>query len=190
MICAKCKKLSQARRKNRPQSPDRKNRPLVTALVTVSLVLLLLLAGCGRQQAIGDIAYEAPITALMFEMGIDDGVEGGGVIYRKVNDIDLLLAQEDIPVLVVFMDGRALSNAAIPFTEELCDMFAKTARIVRVNVDISDNTEQIDRLLDQFKVSAYPWFAVTYKGQRKSAICDYSEDIKNDIINMIRNASK
>ena len=174
---------------------NRKNRPHVTHIthithVTLLLTLVILLASCGRPPAIGDIVFEAPITALMFEMGVDDGVESGGVIYRKVNDIDLLLASEKVPVLMVFMDGRALSNSAIPFTEELCDRFSKTARIVRVNIGLSDNTDEMDRLLDQFKVSEYPWFAVTYKGQKKSATSGYSADIENDVIKMIQNATK
>ncbi|MHB1483990.1 MAG: hypothetical protein ACYCYI_04945 [Saccharofermentanales bacterium] len=149
----------------------------------------ILMSGCARAPAIGDIVYEAPITALMFEMGVDDGVESGGVVYRKVNDIDLLIASEDVPVLLVFMDGRPLSNAAIPFTEELCDKFSKTARIVRVNVDLTGNIDEIDRLLDQFKVSDYPWFAVTYKGQSKSAIRGYSAEIEEEVIKMLQNAA-
>lgn len=149
----------------------------------------ILMSGCARAPAIGDIVYEAPITALMFEMGVDDGVESGGVVYRKVNDIDLLIASEDVPVLLVFMDGRALSNAAIPFTEELCDKFAKTARIVRVNVGLTGNTDEIGRLQDQFEVTQYPWFAVTYKGQKKSAIRGYSADIENEVIKMLQNAA-
>ena len=68
-------------------------------------------------------------------------------MYREVTDIDRLIATEDVPVLVVFMDGRTLSDQAIAFTESLCDQFSKTARIVRVNVKLGDNTEEIDRLV-------------------------------------------
>jgi len=157
------------------------------------LIAVFSVPGCKKASPIGDIVndvLDTPITALMFEMGEDGGVMSGGVVYRKVNDISQLLAQEKVPVLIVFMDGRSLSNAAIPFTEELCDRFSTTARIVRVNVGLSGNTTEIDNLISLFGVSDYPWFAVTYNGQKKTAISGYSTAAESDIINMIQNATK
>lgn len=161
---------------------------LLACILTFSTMLSL--AGCKKTSPIGDIVFEAPITALMFEMGEDDGVMSGGVVYRKVNDIELLLAREDVPVLIAFFDGRALSNAAIPFIEELCDRFSTTARIIRVNVQMGENSAEIDKLLSLFSVTDYPWFAVTYKGQMKSAVSGYSTAGEADITAMIQNATK
>ena len=159
----------------------------------LALAVACSITACKPASPIGDVVYnvmDTPIMALMFEMGEDDGVKSGGVIYRKVNDINRLLAQEKVPVLIVFMDGRALSNAAIPFTEELCDRFSTSARIVRVNVDMIDNSTEIENLKTLFGVSDYPWFAVTYQGQKKTAISGFSTAIEGDIIQMIQNAAK
>lgn len=161
----------------------------IVCMVLAALVVLSL-AGCGEKPYIGEIVISAPITALMFEMGEDNGEVSGGVVYRRVNDINKLLAAEDIPVLVVFMDGRAISNSAIAFTEELCDKFSGKARIVRVNVELSDNTDEIQNLIDLFGVQDYPWFAVTYRGAKKSAISGYSANLEADIIRMIENADQ
>lgn len=170
-------------------------RTLYSRFVVFLLVLAVAcsITACKPASPIGDLVYnvmDTPIMALMFEMGEDGGVESGGVVYREVTDINLLLAQEKVPVLIVFMDGRALSNAAIPFTEELCDRFSTTARIVRVNVGLVDNNAEIDNLKTLFGVSDYPWFAVACNGQKKTAISGYSTAIEGDIIQMIQNASK
>ncbi len=163
------------------------------AVFLMVFTVLFSFTACKPASPIGDVVYDVldtPIMALLFETGMDDGVESGGVIYRKVNDIDRLLAQEKVPVLMVFMNGRALSNAAIAFTEELCDKFSDSARIVRVNVGLNRNTEEIDRLTTLFGVSDFPWFATAYKGQKKSAISGFSSDIEGDIIRMIQDAAK
>jgi len=161
-------------------------------IIAFILVLAVVFSAtaCAKKPAIGDIVFEAPITALLFEAGEDAGDTGYGVVYRKVNDINLLLAQEQVPVLLVFMDGRALSNSAIAFTEELCDKFADTARIVRVNVELSGNTQEISSLISLFDVSDYPWFAVAYKGQKKTAISGYSTDLESKITQMLQQAAK
>lgn len=159
----------------------------------MAFTILFSFTACKPASPIGEVVYDVmdtPIMALMFETGMDDGVESGGVIYRKVKDIDRLLAQEKVPVLMVFMDGRALSNSAIAFTEELCDKFADSARIVRVNVELNRNSEEIDRITTLFGVTDFPWFATAYKGQKKSAISGYSSDIEGDIIRMIQDATK
>jgi len=161
---------------------------LLTSLLVFALMFSVL--GCKKASPIGEIVFEAPITALMFEMGEDDGEVSGGVVYRRVNDINLLLAQEDVPVLVAFLDGRALSNAAIPFTEELCDKFSTTARIIRVNVQLSENEKEIDNLISLFGVTNYPCFAVAYKGQRKSSVSGYTAETKATVIEIIQNATK
>lgn len=148
------------------------------------------LSGCEKKGVIGEIVQEAPITALVFETGNDGGETGFGVVYRKVNDISLLMAQENKPVLVAFFDGRALSNAAIPFLEQLTDQFSSSALIIRVNVELDDNTKEVEELKTLFKVSDYPWFAVAYKGQLQSSISGYSDAAQADIVKMIRDASE
>jgi hypothetical protein len=170
-------------------------RPITTKIIAAALILAVLApaAGCRDASPIGDIVYdvfETPVMALMFEPGEDAGDTGYGVVYREVTDIDRLIASEDIPVLVVFMDGRTLSDQAIAFTEDLCDRFQTTARIVRVNVKLGDNTEDIDSLVSLFKVSDYPWFAVCYKGQMKSAISGYSTELQTEITAMLQDAAE
>lgn len=178
--------------RSNPDNPYARLRSVSLRLLVFVMIFALMFSvlSCKKAPPIGEIVFEAPITALMFEMGEDDGEISGGVVYRRVNDINLLLAREDIPVLVAFLDGRALSNASIPFIEELCDRFATSARIVRVNVSLGDNDKEIDDLVSVFQVSNYPCFAVAYKGQLKSSVSGYSVDTKDAVVKIIQNATK
>jgi len=161
---------------------------LIAFLIALSVAFSV--TSCSKAKAIGDITFDSPIMALLFEEGTDVGDTGYGVVYRKVNDMDLLLSQETVPVLVVFMDGRALSNSAIAFTEELCDKFSSSARIVRVNVELIENSAKINNLVSMFGVTDYPWFAVAYKGQKGKSISGYSVKLESDIITMLQEAAK
>lgn len=159
------------------------------AAVMMMLILAFSVGACRQSPVIGDIVYnvaETPMMALMFEAGEDEGDTGFGVVYRRVTDINRLIASEKIPVLIVFMDGRKLSNDAIAFTEELCDQFSGTARIVRVNVELGDNSDEVQDLVDLFEVTDYPWFAVAFNGEKTTAVSGYTKDIESDIIHMLQ----
>ncbi len=157
-------------------------RSRVVLIFTLCIIFIMLSSSCSKPYAVGDIVDSAPVTTLVFETDSS----GGGVVYRKINDASLLIAQEDNPVLVIFFDGRAISNSAIPFTEQLCDRFAETLRIIRVNVDVGGvNSTDADELINMFEVKSYPWFALSYKGQRKSAFAGYKLSSEKDIIDMI-----
>lgn len=169
------------------QNGFNKKKSLLISVLVLILSLELVMVGCKENSPIGEIVSQAPITTLVYESDTNGGDSVLGVVYRKVNDVNKLLAQRDMPVLVVFMDGRTLSNKAIPFTEELCDKFSNTARIIRVNVDLSEQSDQIQSLVDLFGVGSYPWFAMTNKGEKKSAITGYSKDLEDDIIDLLEN---
>ncbi len=175
------------------QNPVVKRRFYKIAAAVLTAAILFPAAGCASRPPIGDLVYnvfDTPITALMFEKYEEDGDTGYGVVYREVNDIDKLIAGQDVPVVIVFMDGMNLSDEAIAFTEELCDRFADDARIVRVNVNIGENTAKVDELVSLFNIADYPWFSICYKGELKYSISGFSAGIEEEIEAAVRKAAE
>lgn len=170
-----------------------KSRFCKIAAALLTAAILFPAAGCSSTPPIGDLVYnvfDTPITALMFEKYTEDGDTGYGVVYREVNDIDRLIAEQEVPVVIVFMDGMNLSDEAIAFTEELCDRFADTARIVRVNVNVGENPAKVDELVSLFHVADYPWFSICYKGELKYAVSGFSTGIEDQIEAAIQQAAE
>jgi hypothetical protein len=135
---------------------------------------------CKTVPPIGDIVFDAPVMALSFEMGMDEGVESGGVVYRKVNDANRLIASEDL-LLIAFFDGNALSNAAIPFTEILCDNFSDNLQIVRVNIGQNEDDAQVDEVKSRFDITGYPYFAIIQKGALKYSFSGFDKNVLDNI---------
>jgi hypothetical protein len=149
-------------------------------LVIMTAIFSLPLTSCKATPPIGDIVFDAPVMALSFEMGEDDGVESGGVVYRKVNDVDKLIASEDL-LMIAFFDGKALSNAAIPFTEILCDNFSKSLKIVRVNIGQSGDDSQVDEVKSRFEITGYPYFVIIQKGSLKYSFSGFDKSVEDNI---------
>lgn len=161
------------------------NSDLKIHIIGIVLAACLLVSACIQEPAIGEMVYEAPVTALVFEeVQLNGGETVTGVVYRKVNDADRLIAQNRL-LLIAFFDGRALSNSAIPFLETLCDDFSGSVQIVRVNTDLSFEDRQTLKLLDLLDVSEYPHFSIVRNGHSVRAYTGFDEDIKDGIINSL-----
>lgn len=161
------------------------SKPVMTTFIVLSIFVFtfissLSLVSCKATPPIGDIVFDAPIMALRFEMGIDDGVQSGGVVYRKVNDVNKLIASEDL-LLIAFFDDKALSNAAIPFTEILCDNFSDNLQIVRVNIGQSDDDSQVDEVKSRFDITGYPYFVIIQKGSLKYSFSGFDKNVEDNI---------
>jgi len=150
------------------------------SIFIVIFVFSFALTSCKSAPPIGDIVFDAPVVALRFEMGMDDGVEAGGVVYRKVNDINKLIASEEL-LLIAFFDGKALSNAAIPLTEILCDNFSEDLQIVRVNIGQSDDDSQVDEVKSRFDITGYPYFVIIQKGSLKYSFSGFDKSVEDNI---------
>lgn len=149
-------------------------------------ILILTLTSCKSAPPIGDIVFDAPVVALRFEMGMDDGVESGGVVYRKVNDVNKIVASEDL-LLIAFFDDNAPSNAAIPFTEILCDNFSDSLQIVRVNIGQSEDDSQVDEVKSRFDITGYPYFVIIQKGALKYSFSGFDKNVEDNITEKLTN---
>lgn len=157
---------------------------------SICIFLILILAasfssGCRKESAIGEVVNLAPVTALVFEtVDIGDGT-GEGVVYRKVNNIDKLIAAQDA-LLIAFLDHNPPSANAIPFLETMCDDYSGKLQIVRVNVEISENSDEVEYLKSLFEVRGYPFFITTSKGIKVDEFAGYDEDMKENIVIAVR----
>lgn len=164
-----------------------KNGLKVLALVLAFAMTPLFLSSCKEEDYIGDIVFDAPITAVVYESGTDNGEPFSGIVYRKVNDYEKLLAREKVPVLVVFLDDAVYSDNAIPFVETLADTYQGRLRVVRVNVLFSDNPAEVSALIKLFDVAQYPSFAIAEHGARIGFIAGYTAASESGILSMIDN---
>ncbi|MHB8962267.1 MAG: YbbN family protein, partial [Saccharofermentanales bacterium] len=93
--------------------------------------------------------------------------------------------KEDVPVLVVFLDDAVYSDQAVSFVETLADTYQGRLTIVRVNVEYSDNTDEVTDLIDLFEVAEYPCFAIADQGVRIGFIYGYTAAAEAEILSMI-----
>ncbi len=140
---------------------------------------------CGREGYIGGITSGSPVEAVIFENGVDNGEPYSGIVYRRVNDAKQLIAKEKVPVLFAFLDDSPYSGNAIPFVETLADTYQGRLTVVRVNVDFSDNPEEVTMLIGLFGVTEYPWFATADRGSKAYAVSGFTSGSEDRIIAMI-----
>lgn len=159
----------------------------ILALILAVAVSPLFLSSCKEEAYIGDIVFDAPVTAVIYESGTDNGEPFSGIVYRKVNDYEKLLAREKVPVLVVFLDDAVYSDHAIPFVETLADTYQGRLRVVRVNVLFSDNPPEVTGLIRLFDITEYPSFAIAENGVRIGFIAGYTSASESKILSMIDN---
>lgn len=155
------------------------------SLALIPAVLAFGLSACAEDSFIGDIVFSAPVTAVSYETGIDNGEPFSGVVYRKVLDYEKLLAKEKVPVLVVFLDDGISSGRAIPMMEMLADTYQKRLRILRVNVAFSDNPDDVTELIQLFEVSEYPCFAMASGGSKVGYVAGFSAGTEDTVTAMI-----
>ena len=156
--------------------------------IFVFLIFLLsvnVLSGCKEQSVIGNVDNMASVAALVFETAdIGDGT-GEGVFYRQINNIDKLLASQEA-LLIAFLDHNPPSDNAIPFLETMCDDFSGRLQVVRVNVEISENNDDVDYLKSLFEVKGYPLLVLVSKGNKVYEFIGYDDEIKENIIAAVR----
>ncbi|MHB1454504.1 MAG: thioredoxin family protein [Saccharofermentanales bacterium] len=157
----------------------------LSVLILTAAVSALVLSSCKEEDYIGEIVFEAPVTAVVYESGTDNGEPFSGIVYRKVNDYEKLLARETVPVLVVFLDDAEFSGQAIPFVETLADTYQGRLRVVRVNVMFSDNPPEVAGLISLFGIAEYPSFAFAEHGARVGLIEGYTAASDSTILSMI-----
>lgn len=157
-------------------------KSLFSAVIIIGFILLS--AGCTNKPIIGEKVTTAPVTALVFEQFEEYGEIWEGVFYRRINDVEKLIASTDF-VLIAFLDHNSPSSAAIPFLETLCDDFAGSLQIIRVNVEISHNSDDVNLLKTLFEVGGYPYFVLVSKGRRIQDFKGYDEDMKEKIISTV-----
>ena len=164
-----------------------RHRLLVLCIFLVAFAAASL-TGCRESGAIGGIVGDAPVTAVIFETGTDRGEPFSGIVYREVLDYDKLLASEPTPVLVAFLDDGATSGQAIAFVETVADSYRGRLRVVRVNVAFSDNPRDVTELVELFKVTGYPCFAIADRGVRSGAVTGFDAMAQKEILDMIGRA--
>jgi hypothetical protein len=147
--------------------------------------VLLTSTACREERAIGEIVGDAPVTAVIYETGTDQGEPFSGIVYRKVLDHEKLLATEETPVLVVFLDDGIYSGQAISFVETVADTYRDRLRVVRVNVLFSDNPREVTELVRLFGITGYPCFAIAEDGTRRGSITGYERSSESEILAMI-----
>ncbi|MHB8962266.1 MAG: hypothetical protein ACYC5K_03855, partial [Saccharofermentanales bacterium] len=68
------------------------SRNKIVAAALAICAALIFLPSCSKEGYIGDIVFSAPVTAVVFETGTDNGEPFSGIVYRKVIDYEKLLA--------------------------------------------------------------------------------------------------
>jgi len=157
--------------------PKMKN---LNCLLILLIISILGFTGCKEEPAIGDVVDMAPITALVFEPVNIGGEISQGVYYREINNINKLIASNEA-LLIGFLGRNPPSSAAMPFLEILCDDFAGKLQIVRVNVEMSDNEDDVVYLKSLFDVKGSPHFVLVSKGQIINEFSGYDEEINEKI---------
>ena len=137
-------------------------------LLLLLLTVLPILAACGAEPAVGEIDDSAPIALLSYET-FDEGLDG--VVYRRVNRFSSLMAQSEIPLLVVFYSPLSDINIQIiPRLEQMA--FEYSDRLSIVWVDASASTS----LAEAFKVENLPQFTVVVDSSVKRSMVGYDEE--------------
>ncbi len=146
----------------------------------ILIVFCLSFTGCKDKPVIGNVVNMAPVTALVFEPVNIGGEMSEGVFYREINDVNKLIASNEA-LLIAFLDRNPPSSAAITFLEIMCDDFSGKLQIVRVNVEMSDNEDDVVFLKSLFNVRGYPTFILVSKGSIIAEFAGYDAEMHQKI---------
>jgi len=137
-------------------------------LILTAVLAAVLLSGCGPKTVIGEINDQSPVALIRFEAQ-EDGL--AGVVYRHVNDFDALLAQSEVPVLVVFYAPSAPVNTRIiPRLEQMADDLKDQLQIVWINAKAE--TE----LSASFTAETLPQFTVVVEASLRRSLVGYGDE--------------
>lgn len=158
----------------------------VVKVLTVVLIVLVICAGCSRKPFIGNISSDAPVTAVVYESGQTSSGNYSGIVYREIVDTERMFDDSTIPLLIAYIDDSQYSGNAISFVETIADDFKDQLLVVRVNVEISDNPEEVSKLVQMFDVNVYPFFSVVYNGVTKGIVPGYNASSEKLLMDLIR----
>jgi len=153
-------------------------------IIIILIVFCLFITGCKDEPVIGNVVNMAPVTALVFEPVNIGGEISEGVFYREVNNINKLIASSEA-LLIAFLDRNPPSSAAMTFLEIMCDDFSGKLQIVRVNVEMSGNEDDVVFLKSLFNVRGYPTFVLVSKGSVIEEFAGYDDDMHQKITGKI-----
>jgi len=156
----------------------------LNCFLVILIISCLFFSGCREKPVIGDVVNMAPVTALVFEPVNIGGEMSHGVYYREINNLNKLIASNEA-LLIAFLDRNPPSSAAMPFLEILCDDFAGKLQIVRVNVEISANEDDVSYLKSLFDVKGSPYFVLVSKGRTIKEFAGYDEEMNTKINNAV-----
>ena len=155
-------------RKARPPALPSVFLPVFLPALLSLLLSAMLTAGCGRQPVIGPLDDQASVALIRYESQ-EDGLEG--VVYRRVNRLDALLAQSEVPVLVVFYQALAAENSLIiPRLEQMADDLRDTLQIVWIDAGAEP------ALAASFKAEKLPQFTVVVEAVLKRSLIGYDSE--------------
>ncbi len=145
---------------------------LVLATVIMSLTACSGSASVTASDYLGDYAYDAPISAMVYE-NLDG--EGYGIVYREVTDYDKMIGYADVPILLYFFSSVSSgSGDATALVEQLAE--DEHGKILVVSVDISLEKD----LVSNFSISRSPDFVILKNGVAKGKFSDQYGDNWND----------
>lgn len=132
------------------------------------ILLAFLTAGCGQEPVLGPIDDQATVALVRYEAQ-ENGLDG--VVYRKVNRLDALLAKSKVPVLVVFYSSLAPVNSqVIPRLEQMADDLRDNLQIVWIDA----GAEPV--LAASFGAEKLPQFTVVVEGALKRSLIGYDNE--------------
>ncbi|MDN5314109.1 MAG: hypothetical protein PWP10_2856 [Clostridiales bacterium] len=152
------------------QNSRRLPRAAVWLLLFSILMTILLNSGCngGDKTAVGEENYNASLALISYEM-IDDDFDG--IIYREVLSFSKLMAEADVPLLIVFYEPMSeLSTLFIPLLEEMAIEF--DGRIEIILADIEKQSE----LADSFSVETLPQFSIVDEAVLKRSLIGFDDE--------------
>ena len=102
--------------------------------IAAAVFLLLVFAGCAKEEPLGPIVNEAGLVYMSPE--IPDGEQAIGILYRRVLDFDSFLAKADTPVLILVSSYVApLDPEATLLLEQLAYEYRGRVECIRVEAD-------------------------------------------------------
>lgn len=159
-------------------------RQLFSAAVIICLTVLSF--GCSQKSYIGGINFDFPVCAVVYEEDTHNGEPYSGIVYREITDTGRLLAENDKPVLLIFLDDSQYSSNAISFLETLADDFMKELLVVRIFVEIAGNPQDVGELVQLFAVDEFPYFVMIRGGSRLGSVTGYTAASEARILDLVR----
>lgn len=146
----------------------RRHRPGRLAALILALFLFGQIAGgCSEDPVIGPRDDLATVALIRYE-DLGDGMTG--VVYRRVNRFESLIASSQMPVLVVFYSSLApINSLVIPRLEQMADDYRDRLQIVWIDAGAER------QLAESFKVETLPQFTMVVGAVLKRSLIGFDD---------------